>query len=356
MNTSQYAAFNELEDEVKQEFYEDFYAAVKEINQCAEILEAGADAELITRMFRSLHTIKGNCNMVFLTRFVDVSHKLEDLFSNIRSGQIEYHDLYGKFSVASVNIIETQVKNLLENQFADDEILARLEEIIHTVQSADDENKLAVAEKAIIAIDNGHLNLEMVSVGQGAAFSFLDATDAEFFKFVSDRQSLVDPQHAQFISICTQLACELNAMLSQSIEESQLETAVIFLTLTKRLCNDPQAEDLTIEQVFLASGLLSRMSGWNIAADVVLQCFENFDGKGAPKGLSGDEILPAAQVVGLAFEFALLVMKNLTKGYKESLFCAVKLINSKKDARYKSRLIERFNRLIKADYLNQPRW
>ncbi|MCW9015540.1 MAG: hypothetical protein OQJ89_01105, partial [Kangiellaceae bacterium] len=67
-------AFDELEDEIKQEFYEDVVAAISDINECATTLESGADAQVIDRMFRSLHTVKGNCNMVFLEDFVEATH------------------------------------------------------------------------------------------------------------------------------------------------------------------------------------------------------------------------------------------------------------------------------------------
>lgn len=358
VDASKYAAFNELDDEIKQEFYEDFYAAVKEINECAEVLESGTDSEVIVRMFRSLHTIKGNCNMVFLNSFVDVSHKLEDLFSNIRSGQIDYHHDYGQFAVTAINVIKEQIKKLLEESFADDMVLSKLEGIIHTIQEADHSDKLAITEKAIIAIEDRHYNLEMVAIDQeeGSAFSFLDATDLEFFQFVANKQYSVDSNYKQLLQICQTMAMKLNAMLGQSIDEEQLKVAVIFLGLSRRVVESTEVKDLVINQVFFASGLLSRMPGWDIAAETVLQCYESFDGSGAPKGLQGDDISPAAQVIGLAFEFSLLVILNSTKGYKESLFVAVKVINAKKDTRYKSRLIDRFNNLIKAEYLNNKMW
>lgn len=358
MNTVTFDAFDELDDEIKQEFYEDVLAAIKDINECASILEAGADSQVIDRMFRALHTVKGNCNMVFLTQFVDASHKLEDLFSDIRSGEIDYDDIYGNFAVTAVNAIGQQIDNLIQRQGVDIDSLMRLENIIDRIEQTEQSSRLQIAEKAIIAIQDGHYHLELVAVDQehGTAFSFLDATDMEFFQFIADQQSRADPQHENFILICESMALKLNAMLGRSIDEEQLKVAIIFICLSIRFIPVNQSASLSIEQIFFASGLLARMSSWGIASEVTLQINENHNGSGAPLALADEQIMPAAQALALAIEFSLSVLENQSLGYKASLFAAVKTINAKKETRFKARLIERFNQLIKSDYLNTQMW
>ena len=172
-----FEGFEELDDEIKQDFYEDVMASVKDINECQSILESGANSEVIDRMFRALHTVKGNCNMVFLTEFVNASHKLEDLFSEIRSGEIEYDDRYGQFAVIATNTIKNQLDSLINSRFADGDVLKQLEQTVEKIEQTEKNERLAVTEKAIIAIQDGHFNLELVAVDEerGTAFSFLDA-------------------------------------------------------------------------------------------------------------------------------------------------------------------------------------
>lgn len=351
-------AFNELDDEVKQEFYEDVRAAVKDVNECAAILEDGADAAVIDRMFRALHTVKGNCNMVFLPIFVDVTHKLEDLFSGIRSGEIAYHDTFGKFAVVAINAIEAQIDSMVLQQVADSEILTNLDSIIDQIENTHSEEQLEITEKAIIAIQDGHYNLELVAVDDehGQAFSFLDATDFEFFQFISDQKVKVESKHHDFVVICEALALLLNARLGHSIDEQQMKVAVLFVGFSQSLADEEFPVTLKIEQVFFASGMLSRMQGWKVAADICLQLLENFDGSGSPFGHKDNDIMPASQALALAVEFTLLVLKHKQLGYKKSLFTAVKLINAQKDTRFKDRLIERFNTVIKTEYLSSQMW
>ena len=349
-------SFCELEDEIKQEFYEDVQAAIKDINECAVILEDGADAKVIDRMFRALHTVKGNCNMVFLVEFVNASHRLEDLFARIRAGEIEYADTYGKFAVIVVNAIDEQLQSLIEQQVADGGVLSKIEKLIKTIEEANTETQLETTEKALIAVQDGHFNIDLVAVDQehGRAFSFLDATDLEFFQFIIDQQVKVEPDHHFFVEVSESLALSLNQKLSQSIDEQQMRAAIAFVGLSRRLSSNPATID--VEQVFFASGLLSRMSGWGIAAEIALQMRENHDGSGIPQGLEGDAIKPAAQVLSLAVEFALVALENSQAGYKQSLFTAVKAINAQKNTRFKARLIERFNDVIKQEYLTQQKW
>ena len=358
MSQTSSEAFNELEDEVKQEFYEDVKSAIKDINECAAILESGADAKVIDRMFRSLHTVKGNCNMVFLENFVNASHKLEDLFSDIRSGEIAYNDIYGQFAVVVVREIEKQLDSLVHSQYVDETVLGHLEQIIEQIEKTDSSQRLATSEKAIIAVQDGHFNLDLVAIDQehGRAFSFLDATDTEFFEFISDKHTHADPEHDQLMSICKTLATKLNDKLGRRVDDDQLNAAIIFLGLSQFISMEKNPDDLAIDQIFFASGLLARMSGWGVAAELVLQSAEWHDGTGLPQGLSNESILPASQVIGLAFEFSFIVKRNNQLGYKQSLFTAVKAINAQKETRYKARLIERFNNLIKSEYLTNQMW
>lgn len=347
-------AFSELDDELKQEFYEDVVAAISDIKECVSHLNDSIDDGVIDRLFRSIHTVKGNCNMVFLTEFVASSHQLEDLFSLIRSKTIEYDEVYGRFAVQVVNVIQSQLESMIESGIANGDLLLKLKILVDEVQVADIEERVSIAEKAITAIEDGHLTLSMVvqDCDNGHAFSFMDATDIEFFEFISARHHL-NPSNHRFYQIASTLAEKLNSVLSNAADLDQLRAAMIFMHLTQRLDSSGEKQERDVQSSIIASGLLSRMSGWSVAADLCLQAFESYDGHGLPQGLKGDQIMPAAQVIGLSFDFALHILSTPELTYKQSLFSAVKALNGYNANRYKERLIIRFNALIKSEYLTQ---
>ncbi|MBV1909874.1 MAG: Hpt domain-containing protein [Kangiellaceae bacterium] len=352
-----YQEFLELDQEIQQEFFEDVVAAVTDVNQCVSELESGVCGSVIDRLFRAIHTVKGNCNMVFLTEFVNSTHKLEDLFALIRSEDIEYHSVYGRFAVQVVNLVKQQLTQLIENAELDNEVLQKLRSLIEQIENSTDKDRISLTEKAIIAIDDGHFSISMVMQDpeDGHAFSFMDATDIEFFEYMSARYQLSPVQH-QFFHIFSDLALKLNAKLGRSVEEQQIRAALVFIHLSQKMNDQGKGESLNLPQVIVASGILSRMAGWTEAADLCLQSLEFHDGSGAPRALSGDDIHPAAQVISLSYEFAFIVMQHFELGYKQSLFTAVKQINSLKDTRFKGRLIQRFNALVKSEYLGNKKF
>ncbi len=344
--------FSELEDEIKQEFYEDVVAAIADINACVSQLKESVDESVIDRMFRAIHTVKGNCNMVFLTEFVNSAHQLEDLFSSVRSKAITYDPVYGRFAIQVVNQIQQQIQSIIETGIANGEILMNVKSLINQVQATTDAERVDMTEKAITAIEDGHFSIGMIvqDSEDGHAFSFMDATDIEFFEYISHRHQQ-NQKHHKFYKICSVLANKLNLMLAHAADEQQLHAAIIFLHLTQKIEPDGTASGLSIQQCIIASGLLSRMSGWSAAADLCIQAMEFHDGSGTPKGLKGCEVPPAAQVLSLSFDFACQILIVPGQSYKQALFAAVKNINSKKDTRYKEKLIQRFNHLIKTEYL-----
>ena len=345
-------AFSELESEIQQEFYEDVLVAIQDINDCVSELKNSVDESVIDRMFRSIHTVKGNCNMVFLIDFVNSSHRLEDLFSAIRSKKIEYHSVYGHFAVEIVNLILKELKNLIDTNKADGEILLNIKLLIDQVIDAKDDERIEIAGKAITSIDDGHFNISMVvqDTNNGLSFSFMDATDSEFFEYISNRYQQ-GYEHKAYFDICSTLAKKLNEMLSKSAEQEQLTAAIMFLHMTQKVELNGSATELDISQCIIASGLLSRIPGWTSASELCIQAMEFDDGSGSPKSLKGGDILPAAQVLALSFEFAFHIQNSMELGYKQSLFAAVKSINARKNIRYKEKLIVRFNNLIKSEYL-----
>lgn len=351
-------AFSELEDEVQQEFYEDVVSAVDDINQCVSQLE-GSDEDsiddgVIDRIFRSIHTIKGNCNMVFLKDFVDAIHRLEDLFSAVRAKDINYDPVYGLLAIKIANLVQVELKCLIDQKFANGDILEKIQSLLEHVENAPRESTVEITTKVITAIEDGHFSIALVEGDsvQGGSFSFLESTDFEFLEYLSGRTQSTTKYHQLFHKIAKTLALKLNQMLSNKADEQQLEAALITLHLSQRLEPSGQSNALTLQQVIFSHGILSRMSGWSSAAELCLQVLENYDGLGKPSAISGDDIHPAAQVLGLSCDFAFYVLNAENKEYKQSLFSGVRAINAVKNTRFKDRLVNRFTQLIKSEYLS----
>jgi len=59
------------------------------VQDCLLTLESSADPEIVNRLFRSMHTIKGSAAQVGLQRISHVAHRAEDLIGRVRDGEIK---------------------------------------------------------------------------------------------------------------------------------------------------------------------------------------------------------------------------------------------------------------------------
>ena len=59
-------------------------------NILVDIKSGTDDDEQINELFRSIHTVKGVADLLFLTDIVDISHKAEDLLDDVREGKIYF--------------------------------------------------------------------------------------------------------------------------------------------------------------------------------------------------------------------------------------------------------------------------
>jgi hypothetical protein len=348
--------FSELDAEVKQEFYSDVKDCVQDINDCAPILTSEDPQVLINRLFRSIHTIKGNCNMVFLEPYVQCTHIIEEMVQDIRNGVYAYQPAYGRLFIALINAVDEQLAITMAQNEINMETLQQIEAMVNRIRSADDSRRVEEAMRGELALLDGHYSLDLVAVSQfeGEAFSIFDATDMEFFHYLSECQRAVDPLHQTRMQVQIELARALNQNLLQPEDDQQLLAAIYtyeFFRVVKG--NDV---DQIRRRVFSAGSMLARIPGWSRASELVFQSNEKTDGSGFPRGLKGDAIYDAAKILHLVDSFISTALEHRDQGYKKSLFIAVKSINQLADIEYPQHLINQFNQIIKSHYLSQSLW
>ena len=102
---------NEMVDLIP-EFVEESFEHLKTIEEDIILIEQGeADKELINRVFRAVHSIKGGSSFLGLKHIELLSHKMEDIFNMVRN-----NDLFFDSSISSIVLRAIdQLKDLLEN-------------------------------------------------------------------------------------------------------------------------------------------------------------------------------------------------------------------------------------------------
>ena len=114
--------------EEARELLADLEAALLELNENRE------DRELISRVFRALHTIKGSGAMFGFERLAAFTHNLENAFDEVRNGRIPISAELIDLTLSALDLIRSMVEENEGEQLADpvacESILGRAREII----------------------------------------------------------------------------------------------------------------------------------------------------------------------------------------------------------------------------------
>ncbi len=77
------------DDEVLQEFFVEAWEIMEELDQDLVSLEEHPDdAELLNKIFRAAHTLKGSSSFLGFDRISRVTHRVEDIFNKLRKGEL----------------------------------------------------------------------------------------------------------------------------------------------------------------------------------------------------------------------------------------------------------------------------
>lgn len=118
---------NEMNDLIP-EFVEESFEHLKNIEEDIILIEQGeADKELINRVFRAVHSIKGGSSFLGLKNIEHLSHKMEDIFNMVRNDDMVFDSEISSVVLKAID----KLKNLLENvQISDGlEVSDNLEEL-----------------------------------------------------------------------------------------------------------------------------------------------------------------------------------------------------------------------------------
>ena len=81
-----------LDDEVFKNFLVEMGEKLEELENGLAELEEGFSEDLINKLFRAVHTIKGGGGFFGLTKVSELSHAFEDVLMNVREGKLSFGD------------------------------------------------------------------------------------------------------------------------------------------------------------------------------------------------------------------------------------------------------------------------
>ena len=360
--------FTELDPEIIQDFSECLHENIEEIEACLSMLDNAFEPELVHRLFRDVHSLKGNCRMVFLDPLVDTIHALEEIVSDMRQGTKTYDALYGEF----IGTIVARINKMILDFMADGQVAGEphiiMGQVIEKVRTCQPEAETDTINTALDTLAGNHESKqetpEKPSAPEAKPIKHTYSEthpDLAFFRQLAlqlDELNIYKRGRTQSI---LDLCLSTNEDLGNLVDREQLSAAVYLHDLgmsliPSEILNKPskltnEEFQLIKNHVDMGCQLLKRMPGWEEASIMVSQHHEKYNGSGYPKGLSQGGIHAGAMIIALADTFYAVTNERADRSYKKSLFSAVTLINGESGSQFDPRYVEAFNETVRRHYI-----
>ncbi|TYL48243.1 HD domain-containing phosphohydrolase [Marinomonas sp. IMCC 4694] len=351
-------AFSVLEKEIKDDLLECYVEAQQEIEEMINGIESdGFSSDKLDKLFRSLHSMKGNCSVCFLDPLVGVLHKLEEIVDGMRGGYIQYHHYLGELIIVVVEKVYELLQQIYRSHVADSDMRDELQQGLEAIYAAEDD--ASRADMAAIMLNKSHQaqdeNVEPavpVSVIVKVKFSEQQQEDIDLFVGYSHKINKLlgySPERSERILKLCQL---INVECATPVDAPQLSAAAYMHNMGMALILNNKDDEVLKRQAeqnhpMVGAKLLAKHVGWEDAVAMVQAHKERFDGSGFPQGLMGSLIPQGAFILSMAVMFIDTVWGKSGSEYNKSAMHAVQMINFESGKGFPPHLIESFNSALR---------
>lgn len=182
-------------------FYDESSEIIIELEEDILSLEKNMrDRELINSVFRSFHTLKGSAGVAGFDEISGFSHKLENLLSEIRDGNITITKKIIDILLNGVDVIKGMIASIMDSGSYNKDLKKEVEKkVLYYVEDEDgqtdnaEETKQTEEDKEKYFMININLNENIFETGQDPLFLFEELSDISeilsvksYFDYVGD--------------------------------------------------------------------------------------------------------------------------------------------------------------------------
>jgi HPt (histidine-containing phosphotransfer) domain-containing protein len=325
--------------------------------------------EALNALFRSIHSIKGNCKMCALDPLADFVHAIEDSLSEVRGGRMSFSPQLREAVLLSLDQLKNKVDELNRGGACSITAIRQMIPLYSRIRDASPQDAAAWLGQ-IINLGGGSavadLRLdEAPTAGRNLnpRVEFNGNVDMRFFRSMGELVDAKCPYWTTRTDTQLAIALGINKHLRNPVDSAQLAAAVCLHDLGMAflpgdLVNKAHKFNLLEEKqirqhVQWSHEWIKRLPDWSRAALMVRQHHERPDGKGYPDQLTGDAINDGAQIIAVADTFFSVTNERSDRTHKKSLLRAITEINAHGDLQFKRIVIDAFNALMREIYSKQ---
>jgi len=349
--------FLNMERAIIDEFVDCTTECHTEVEACVRALNQHGGPEYIHRMFRSMHSLKGNCQMVGLTPFKELMHRVEEIFAQLRAQPDQYFQELGDFLLMATDQIVDLLYELLKNGHADETRRALLANVCETLRQQTASGLRPEAFREAIEMLGGRA-AEKTSNERGERVSLQLQDDFTLMRYLAEKIDALTVFRKDRNIRSVDMARELNAALGQIVDPRQLEAAVLMHDMGMAFIphsifnkeTNLSREEIRIvqEHVQIGAQLLLRLGGWDEAAAIVLDHHERYDGSGYPNHKKAEQIHVGGRMLTIIDTFCSITTERSDRSYKKSLLSAISEINANIHTQFDPNIVGAFNDVVRS--------
>lgn len=337
-----------IEDYIAEEFLDEFQDVYNEIESILLHLEKNpANTEIQNSLFRYVHSVKGNLQLIGLNDIADFVHALETVLGKIRKGELCFTTQISDIVLLSLDHIRTLFTSTLNKSPIDNKIT---QDILSQLESlANNPRQISIAQAKKIAA-----TLDPKVAGDRTSQS---VTDIDFFENLGHALEIRSHFWRGRGKRLLDIALDLNTEAGSPVNENQLTAAVYmhdigmaFLPidiLHKSQELNPQECEKMRTHPLLGANLVASMAHWKETEQMILQHHERVDGGGYPVGLRDSDICDGAKILAIADTFEAMTQESATRDHKRPLVRAVSEINSFSGQQFSEKWVAIFNAVLR---------
>ncbi|UFS72301.1 chemotaxis protein CheA [Geomonas sp. RF6] len=136
-----------------QELLEGFLAETTELlekldDDLVTLEKTPSDADLLNRIFRSIHTVKGASSFLGFDQLVKVTHKTEDVLNRLRKGELTVDPEIMDVILEAVDLVKTLVNDIKQGEMVEREIEGTIAKLLPFLSEGAGEAKVLAAAPA----------------------------------------------------------------------------------------------------------------------------------------------------------------------------------------------------------------
>lgn len=353
-----------IDDDTLQDFSISLHEALNSLEfDIGKLEKDPSDSETTTKIYSTMHSIKGNCIMCSILPFIDYSESIEEVVSQLRSGQIPFTHYIKEALLLGLDKFRSDTNSMLLSGSISTAPLKKIANTFKRLTQASQDDTNAIAAEIIKMISGSaaiHLPLSEKQIDNSPNQNTIQTPDSDddvkYFKelamITDDNSPFWEGRSKKAVNVCL----GINQMLANPIDSRQLMAAsylhdigmafVPYEILNKNAKLNSLEEKKVQLHVKHSYEWLKRIPGWADAAHMVLQHHERVDGTGYPNHTEGKGICTGAKILAVADTFYAVTNQRADRSFKRSLVRATSEINSCVGTQFDGEVVAAFSDMI----------